>query len=240
MIKWLLILFTCTSCDAQEMVLGTLGGQGSGLDFTKTNVFVGDSYTFGVAASTTANRWTSLFNTAKGGTESNLGVNGTFMEQNSPCGGTALPYDITTIPDYNSLPAGSVLIISIGINDVGINTASFTPAGFKAAYQAAIDYWNGTKNFPITQMLISSIYHPIDWTVYTTIGCSVSVAATDTRWGLYNDVIDELVAENPGIHFVDGGAYMLANFNSSHYAMDGLHLNDLGMSDYANYLLSVL
>lgn len=236
MTKWLSILFISINCNAQTFVLGTIrnGNEWAG----KTAVFMGNSITNGIAASDNAHRWTSLFCAAKGATEDNRGVNGCFMQQNSSCGGAAFPFDQTTIPAYN-ISTHSYLFIDIGINDVGLNTASFTSAGYKSAYQTVLTYAMGTRGWPPERIILLNVYHPFSWDVYTFIsGCSVSVAATDARGIDYNTKVPELSSEN-GCLLIDIWTPMQA-LSAIYYAADELHPNDAGHAFIANYLISVL
>lgn len=240
MIKWLTILLISFQSHAQiSFGIARSGGVQGGIVFAgKTAVFIGDSFVFGVAATDDAHRWTSLFCAGKGATEDNRGVNGLFMQQNSSCGGAASPIDETTIPAY-SAGTHSALFIAIGINDVGLNKAAFTPAGFKSDYQNVLEYAISTRGWPAELIILVNVYHPVSWSVYTSIsGCSISVAADDTRGEDYNEKIAELSAENETL-LVDIWTAMLG-LNSSYYAIDGLHCVNTGHAVIANYLLSVL
>jgi len=234
------ILFLFNTAFAQKVILGinkaTSGCVGvSGISFcNKTAVFMGNSITFGVAASSNANRWTSLFCAAKDATEDNRGVSSTTMQLSNPCGGGS--FDPTTIPAYNA-SVHSALFIAYGINDIGWNIAFFTPSQFKIDYTAAVTYAISTRGWPAGKIILLNTYQPYSYTTYVG-GCGVTVAATSVRAGLYNVKVAEVATEN-GCILVDIYSAM-AGLNSSYFRIDELHPNNSGMAVIANYLINNL
>lgn len=238
--KLIVILFLFNTAYAQKLILGinkaTSGCAGvSGISFcNKTAVFMGNSITYGVAASSNANRWTTLFCTAKNATEDNRGVSSITMQLSNPCGGGS--FDQTTIPVYNSA-VHSALFIALGINDVGYNIAFFTPSQFKIDYTTVITYATGTRGWPAGKIILLNTYQPFSYTTYVG-SCTVSVAATSVRAGLYNDKVSEVASENGCILVNIYGA--MAGLNSSYFNVDELHPNNSGHAFIANYLINNL
>lgn len=234
----LIILCLFAKCQAQVVVFGMLRDTShhgvTGIDFVgKTAVWTGDSYVHGVAASSTALRFSSLFCSGRGATESNFGVDGATMETNV-CGFPT--FDPNVIPTYNS-SIHSSLFISVGTNDVGFNNASFTPAGLKTFYTTAVTTAITTKGWPPELIIIFNTYKPFSFSTYVG-GCSVVTPADAARSAEFNVKIAEVASEN-GVWLVDIYTQM-SSLNSTFFAGDGLHPNDAGHAFIANYLINYL
>lgn len=99
-------------------------------------VFFGDSITVGVGASSTANRWTSIFSSIFGYTESNLGLTGTYLENQTPVTANNMVSRIPAIPTKTS--GHTWLVFAYGINDALLNAPNYTTANFTTDYNTVI------------------------------------------------------------------------------------------------------
>lgn len=195
------------------------------------NTYLGNSITYGIAATSESNRWTNIFTSATGGTQHNVGIPGIVM-QNGGCGSGFYTngYVANYVPGVDGY-----LFFTYGTNDCGYNNGTFTPALFKSALNSAIADAIATKGWPANRIVINSIYWAYSWTVYTG-GCGVSVAADDTRATAYATAAQEVATDN-GTWFNDFYNKMkVLGLNSSYYAADGLHPNDAGMQVIADIL----
>lgn len=219
----------------QKLVLGEIS-ESSGIVFAgKTTVFIGNSITRGVDASPLAdNRWTTLFCDAKSSTQDNNGVDG--MTMINACGFAI--FDTASIPSYVEA-THAALFISLGENDIGFNSGSgtSTDSAFKAAYTTAVQAAINTYGWPPELIILLTVYNPFSWNTYVG-GCGVSVAANDTRVGLFNTAITEVANEN-GCMLIDIYTEM-EGLGSEYFASDGLHPNNAGHTFIANYLINIL
>lgn len=195
--------------------------------------FMGNSITVGFYSSDDDHRWTTLFCAAKNAVEVNHGHSGEMVQ----VGSCTHQITLAIIPNYEP-DSSSVLIFALGINDVGNDNGEYTADLFKTRYQQLID--NAIlKGWPPDRIIVMTIYHPIDFSVYVG-GCGGSVVteADEARAEDYNTKIAELAAEN-GCKLIDMWTAM-TGLNSSYYNADKLHPNDAGHAFIANYLISVL
>ncbi len=225
----------------KNFAIGINGGGGghhiTGINFVgKTAVFIGNSITFGVAASDNAHRWSSLFCAGRSATEDNLAISGmTVQNVSAGCGNVF--FDKTIIPSYNS-SIHSALILALGVNDIG-ETAHFTSSAFYTQYSDDIVYAISTKGWPPNKIIILNSYKPFSWNNYVG-ACSPpnTVPADNTRIADYQSKILQVATEN-GCWYID--IYSAMNgLNATYFAVDGLHPNNSGHAFIANYLISYL
>jgi len=200
----------------------------------KTTYFLGDSWVNGVLASTTANRWTTLFSAGKGTTESNSGVNSVTMSPDS-CFAYSF-YSKAYIPTYNS-GTSAALFIAIGLNDIGRNVPYQSTTRFDSAYSSYLDYAINTRGWPDSLIFLITPGRVVNYNNYICPSCCVTVAATTTRHEAFNTVIQNL-ATTWSCNFVDIYTPMNTAALGGSYYGDNLHLNDLGMDWYADWLLA--
>lgn len=197
----------------------------------KTTVFLGDSWTNGIAASDNAHRYTTLFAAGKGTTEVNNGVNGVTASPDSCAGYTY--YSLSYIPTYNS-GTHAALFINLGLNDIGKNVNYQSPERFDSAYNAII--LNAvSKGWPLNRIFIFTPGYVIDYTAWVG-ACGIS-AASSSRALAFNAKIQAL-ATSYGCNYVDIYTPMSTNLNSSYYDAGKAHLNDSGMDWLADWLLA--
>lgn len=202
-----------------------------------TTVFIGNSIVLGnIGPSDNAHRWTTLFSGVKGTTESNFGISGQMMCANT-CPKTT--FNKTTIPVYNS-STHAALIFCIGINDIGNNQGgTITSTLFKSTYVTAIDYAINTRGWPPSKIVLITPTWANSYSTYVG-GCSGTNILPDvTRQTDFNTKVQEVAAQF-GTRFVDLYTPMKAALNSTYFAVDGLHPNDLGDAWIASYLEGVI
>lgn len=229
-----ILLFFISTFVKSQIIFGVKPGGETGIDFNgKTAVFFGNSITAGFIASGPTKWWTYLFCQGKNSTQDNHGVSSMTMQAN-PCGFPI--FDKTNIPTY---VAGThcAMFIALGINDVGVNLVSMTPALFKVAYTSAITYAINTKGWPPNRIILLNTYHPFSYNIYIGL-CTVTVAPDQTRAAAYNSKVQEVAVEN-GCFYVDINTAMVG-LSALYFNVDQLHPNDAGHAFIANYLLSVL
>lgn len=197
----------------------------------KTTVFLGDSWTNGIAASSNANRYTSLFSAGKGTTESNNGVNSVTMSPDSCAGYTH--YSLTYIPTYNS-GTHCALFINLGLNDIGKNNNYQTVERFDSSYNAYLNNAINVKGWPPSRIYIFTPGYVLSYTAW--VGTCGITAANSTRHQAFNAVVQSL-ATSYGCNYVDIYAPMSTALNSSYYSVN-IHLNDAGMDWLADWLLA--
>lgn len=212
---------------------------GRGVTATPIANFYGDSITFGVGASVTANRWTSKLATAKGWTEVNFGRSGTALEETTPANPAGLS------PAYNFHKDGpaqipikgwrlNYMFISFGVNDCGFNFAGYNPTLFGTQYQNII---NGAvaKGWTANKIVVNLGYYvksPDAWNSYLIYG--ISSAADNARYFTFFTSADTVATNNGNIR-ANPYQYMIDNGGDTLLA-DGLHPNDAGHQVIANYM----
>lgn len=199
-----------------------------------TTVFIGDSWTLGIAATIPANRWTTLFAAAKNTTENNNGVSGQTMQTN--CSGST--FNSSTIPTYNSA-THAALFIALGLNDVGLNNGVLDTTAFGTKYRsdladAIAKGWPPLKIFCITPGWCFS-YN--DW-VGSCSGAVTVAAPLQRQLDFNTSVIANAAAY--GARSLDVYTPMKAALNSSYYNSGGAHLIDNGMLFYKNLIVSLM
>lgn len=238
-----IILILFSSCAKSQVYFGRISGSGSGggggsligpaITWTgKTTVFLGDSWTNGVAASVSANRYTSLFATGKGTTESNSGLNGVTISPDS-CDGYSY-YSLAYIPTYSS-GTHCALFINLGLNDIGANNSYQTADRFDSAYNAYLNNAINVKSWPDSLVYIFTPGYVIDYTAWGT-SCGITTA-NSARAIAFNAKIEAL-ATTYGCNYVDIYTPMAAALNSSYFDAGKAHLNDTGMDWLADWLLA--
>lgn len=220
---------------------GTTTGSGGGSDTLigptitwtgKTTVFLGDSWTVGIAASDNAHRYTNLFAAGKGTTQSNSGVSGTTMSPDSCAGYTY--YALSWIPTYNS-GTHCALFINLGLNDIGKNVNYQSADRFDSAYNAYLNNAINVKGWPDSLVYIFTPGYIIDYTAWVG-ACGIS-AASSARALAFNAKIQAL-ATSYGCNYVDIYTPMSTSLNSSYYDAGKAHLNDSGMDWLSTWLLA--
>jgi len=198
----------------------------------KTTVFLGDSWTVGIAASDNAHRYTTLFAAGKSTTESNSGVSGTTMSPDS-CA-SYIYYALTWIPTYNS-GTHCALFINLGLNDIGKNVNYQSSTRFDSAYNAYVNYAINTKGWPANRIYLFTPGWCPDYTAWTG-ACGIS-AANSARAIAFNAKIQAL-ASSYGCNYVDIYTPMSTALNTSYYDVGKAHLNDTGMAWLSTWLLA--
>lgn len=198
----------------------------------KTTVFLGDSWTNGIAASVTANRYTNLFATGKGTTQVNNGVNGVTMMPDSCAGYTF--YSMSYIPTYSS-GTHCALFINLGLNDIGKNNNYQTADRFDSAYNAYLNNAINVKGWPDSLVYVFTPGYCTEYTAWVG-ACGISAASAD-RAMTFNAKIEALAATY-GCNFVDIYTPMSTALNTSYYDAGKAHLNDTGMDWLADWLLA--
>lgn len=203
-------------------------------------VFYGDSVTAGVGATTSNLRWSSLVCAYKGWQEVNNGIAGTTLQ-------SAVPVDViaatnmydrrTTIPTYNST-LHSALFISYGINDCGLNFATYSVANFTTQLTAIVNHANATKGWPMDKIVIqcSTFVNPAAWNFYEAYG--VLIDADTTRFVSIQTAAYGValllgnIFLNPYQTMIDNGGLTLLN--------DDRHPNDAGYLVIKNYMTPLI
>lgn len=202
--------------------LSSLAGQ--------TIVFVGDSITNGVGASSTPNRWTTLLCTAIGATENNQGANGRVLQAGTVCDGRPI-FSTSLIPTYTNQ---GLLVIALGVNDILYNNSSFTFAGYKSAYIAAID--NAfSKGWDTKKILIVAPFYVTNYAANNGVcGC---VTADVARAIAYRDVLEEVATLKQTL-WIDPRKAFIDSGNPDAMLGDGIHPNDSGHLFVKNLLFN--
>jgi len=111
---------------------------GQTVDKVDTLIFIGDSIDKGYGLQDTLTRHTTVLANRLNAVEINKSVTGMSMQNGSPTsyGGSILT-QLALIPNY--IKGNNFLIISLGTNDILINSGSYTVSGFKSAYVTIIN-----------------------------------------------------------------------------------------------------
>lgn len=191
---------------------------------TETGVVgMGDSVMAGhTLTNPTVERWLYKFCQANGYVENNFGVVSMSMQDASYPGHPV--FDKTTIPAKTA--TDKYLFFQFGINDMLglVNGYSFTTAGFKTAYQAAIDYAISTKLWTAGRIVL----HSPSYIIPGLTGVSLTLQSS------YSQATLELAQANHTI-YIDTNSNMVSypgGFDS--YLPDYVHPNAAGHTIMAN------
>ncbi len=209
----------------------------------KKIVFFGDSFTFGVGASTTANRWTSLLCAYLGSTEINNGVSSTVLEKRTPLNpfgvGPNMVDNVSTIPTKDNTYA--LLVIAYGLNDAGWNGGTHTTANYITDYNTVLAA-AFAKGWHRSQILIIPPYF-----IRNTGRIAYAAANGGNKPTIQHFVNFVNAAES--VAYSNGTLYnniyyhqVLNDTTTTVFNADGLHPNNAGHAfiayDVANYLQS--
>jgi lysophospholipase L1-like esterase len=195
--------------------------------WTGTQVtFEGDSITNGVGASDSAHRWTSLLSALRGNTERNRGFNSETMQDN----GCSYPEFAGT---FSKAAGDKYLFMALGVNDVGVNTSSMTPANFQTTYQGWITTILG-MGWSASDLVLLTPYYINGYSNYVG-GCGVSTPADVTRHEQYVQKVKDLALANHCI-LADIYTYMKNTVGIDSMLSDGVHPNDTGHALIADFL----
>lgn len=197
---------------------------------TGNNVhFYGNSITYGLNASprTTA-RWTTVFSTAVGLTETNYGISGTTLVPN-PC---AANFDTATIATKTA--SDRFLFISYGVNDA-LYTSAITPVAYKSqmllVIQAAINRgWNPRR------IIINSPFYTTRYNASMTTPCT-QLPTPEAGKELFVTAGRE-AAEAKGAWFIDVYHYMKST--GGLIDTDSVHPTTAGHAAIAAYVKKML
>lgn len=201
---------------------------GSKFDWTTTAgkkiVIDGDSITFEA-------RWTTPLCAAVGATQINQGINSRLLQSGESCGFPTFNISGLSIPFYDN--TYGLFILALGVNDIGLNNGTRTPAGYKSTMQSVMNLLT-QKNWPLNKIMILSPYFIYGYSAY--IGaCSTTVAADDSRAAAYRQAALE-VAQEKHVYYVNGN--LVYGVNPSQYLADGIHPNVAGGLKIRDYLLT--
>jgi lysophospholipase L1-like esterase len=188
--------------------------------------YEGDSITAGYLVTSTT-RWTYLLSQLRGCTERNRGFNSETMQDN----GCSYPEYAGT---FSKTGGDKYLFFALGINDVGVNTPSMTPAAFQTTYQSWIDTAVG-QGWSHSDMVLLTPYFITGYDTYVG-GCGVTTPANVTRHEQYVQKVRDLAAAN---HCILADIYVAMKNSSSPSSLlnsDGVHPNSTGHSFIADFL----
>ena len=171
-------------------------------------VFAGDSYDFGVGASSTAMRFTSKIAYALGATEINLGVSGSTIEYRQPYdyGSGGASSHSSLIERLTQIPAKTFAIkllwIESGLNDAANTSVNYNVTNFQTDYDSCVRYIINTLAYDPSQIVLSSTPYigPAGYASYTSL--TGSQAGTQARSDSFNKVIKGLCYKY-GLNFFD-------------------------------------
>jgi lysophospholipase L1-like esterase len=226
-----ILLIAVSACSkGQVMVLGAIKSEiVTSIDWTKTIVFEGDSFTFGHNVDP-SERYSTLFVAAKGGTEDNNGLNGQGVQNGGSGCGSFVAWNQTGVPTYSS-GTHAALILPFGVNDVMRDDGTYTVAAFKADYKTKVQYAKATRLWPGNKIIILSPFRIWNYNIPSLCG---GVNASPTRIAQYNTAAQEVAAEE-GCYFFDVHSAM-SGFLISDYQSDQIHLNATGHAKLAAML----
>ena len=199
----------------------------------KTNVFVGNSITYGYGVNKTE-RWTTRLSAAKGSLETNLGINGQVLQNGTVCNRTI--FDRNTIPTKtnNSL----YLFIAFGVNDIGMNNGTFTPSGFQSTLTSTIDFAVNSRGWSYSDIVLLTQYYVSGWDAFAG-SCGVTTAADSTRVEAYKQATIN-VAQAKHCILADISGAMAASSNPSSLLLpDNIHPNPTGHQFIADFFTSL-
>ena len=179
----------------------------------KLSIHFGDSITAGSNASTTANRWTSLFSGLQSTMEINYGISGSRMVENPTTpDGTSMYERQSLIPNY--IGADKYLFFAYGTNDAG-SPLIYTPTLFETQYNEVIQ-GALAKGWPASKIKLLTIYR-----------------RDDDNEIPYNEKLVSIASTN-GVQLLDTASVLASD--PVLYMSDSLHPNDAGHLAMANYI----
>lgn len=191
-------------------------------------VFLGDSIAFGVGASVTANRWSSLLSTELGATELNQGITGTVLQNSFDNGGAPRVDNGRNrfIGAMLGLNKKAAAFIAYGFNDARytLATGTFNAAEYKADYREILNALiiNGYSKADI---YVGTPYYITD-TGLVTGGAGFT---GKSRAGFEEYVTAAIeVATDYGVKLCDLYSWLRDNGYGPTTATDNLHPNDTG------------
>lgn len=206
---------------------------GIGRRSTNRNVFIGDSTTYGTAATTPSNNWTSLVNASIGGFEVNVGISSTVF-QNTAVGGLAADNGYNR---FNGAVLGqnpTKVYILYGLNDLRYNDVAFTATTFQTQLEQRIQ---DCLNSGITASNITIGSPPYNDPSKFASASAPFNAGSVLKQQQWRDACFN-AAQNKGVKYADVYQDMLDNGGISLLDADGIHPNDSGYLRIANKMLS--
>jgi lysophospholipase L1-like esterase len=239
--KWILLVILLTGCEKMKLFHAQNKNETGWLipsaDGTTGNdvYFRGDSITWGVGATTTADRWTSLLSASKGWSEQNFNYSGYVISNPGAC--VIRPqWDFTTIP--NKTTSMKYLFIAFGVNDHFLADSNINASQYQAAIEAAIDHAVGTKGWQNRRIIILPPYFTNADNRVQANYCFPPTITDATRKA--NFVASAKAAANSrGANYYDVYQRMADNGGNS-LTTDGIHPNDAGYIVIANGLNSYI
>lgn len=178
-----------------------------------TTLFLGDSYSFGVGASNSSRKWTSLVSDELETIEINIAIPGEgYVRRSRSCGIDKCPFYLESIMLAKSIDPNRV-ILSGGQNDLSyvsnnrrllLNTIEKTMATLRETYPNAQLYIVGPTT-PVEQ-LSSAIY--LD-EILEKEAVAKNIRYISLR-SLWNELFDNMISD--GLHVNDKGHELIANF----------------------------
>jgi lysophospholipase L1-like esterase len=228
-----ILLICCIGCSkGQTYNMGLISTNRDTVPFFGKNiVFIGNSIVqgFGVSAS---DKFTTVFTTAKGGVEVNMGISGQVLEIGGTCGNTF--FDRNTIPFYSSSYAA--IFICLGVNDLGLNTPAFTSARYGLTLDSVVSFSINSRNWPHQRIVIVTPFWFTNYAIYDTYtGCG-HVTSDATVHAAYVASATS-VANSRGCTLAD--IYTAMNNSPSKGTFlqaDGLHPNTTGHAFIASFI----
>lgn len=202
---------------------------------TTRNIFFGDSITFGQGATTYANSWVYLLNTALGGKEVNMGVGGSMLQNTSPSAATNgrdryLSHVVANIVD----PANTNIFILYGVNDLRYNNVNYSDTEFKTDLQFIVDDLI-SRGVPNANITIGSPSY-LDPSDFATTSAPFNAGSVEKQEAYVAAVLD--VATTREIKYGAVYEYMLANGSTTLVGADGTHPNNAGHSAISTAMLA--
>lgn len=195
----------------------------------------GDSITFGVGASSTANRWSSLLATELGLGEINRGISGSVLQNTTPVltnNGRDRYISALVFPPYTDW-----IFILYGLNDLRYNGASFSVENYQTDLTEVVQGLIDAGFYNVRIVLGSPPY--MDPSKYTSGAATPYNAGSTSKHEAYRNAV-QAVANAKGTHFVDIYDAMLNGGAMSLLDPDGIHPNDAGHLFIKNQFLTVV
>lgn len=187
----------------------------------------GDSYTFGVGATSTFRRWANQFGYLMGLPTVNMGVGGTVLEKRTPINpfgtGPNMVDAIPSIPTYTG--DGSYLVIAYGYNDVMYNGANYTAANYTTDYTTVLNA-AVTDGWATNRIILLTPYFATAGTYAGYAATTGNPAANRARTKLFGDSTISL-AKSFGTKYVDIYSIIVNRADTANiFAPDGIHPDD--------------
>ena len=188
-------------------------------------LFVGDSITWRLGASTTVNQWSYLVASARSRTEYNLGSPSSATTFDSGTSSAILSLT-SRYQDILQLDAGRV-IIEYGVNDAQQDSSTNGDAIKTATYQSGMT--------TILQAFAAR-YGAMNVYVVSTAWRTDKNPTFNTLW---NNAMSA-AANAAGVNFIDFYSYFVSQGSPAGWMQDAVHFNNTGNANFANYLLTIL